>query len=65
MTVTAVDTGGPGPATGIRSVYVSLAADVSGSGGVSERLIQVAPGTWRTRVRLVRGTGVHGTLDPW
>jgi hypothetical protein len=64
VTVTAVDTGGPGPATGIRSVYVSLAADVSGSGGVSERLIQVAPGTWQTRVRLVRGTGVHGTLRP-
>jgi hypothetical protein len=62
--VSAVDTGGPGAATGIRSVYVSLSRDGIGSGGVSEPAAQIAPGTWQAQFRMAPGTMMRGTLRP-
>jgi hypothetical protein len=65
VTVSAVDTGGPGPATGIRAVSVFLSSGGISSDGVSAAAVQVAPGTWRAQVRLARGTGARGTLRPF
>ena len=64
VTVSAVDTGGPGAAIGVRAVYVNLSKDGVGGGGTGAPAVQVAPGTWQARLRLARGTGIGGTLLP-
>ena len=64
MTVSAEDTGGPGAATGVRSVYVSLSRDGLGSGEASELAALIAPGTWQARFQLAPGTAMRGVLRP-